>query len=55
MRVITRHLAKEILVSTAFILISLVLFIAFFDLVGQAKNIGSRYNFGMALFLTALK
>lgn len=55
MRVITRHLAKEILVSTAFILISLVLFIAFFDLVGQAKNIDSRYNFGMALFLTALK
>ena len=55
MRVVTRHLAKEILISTGFILISLVLLIAFFDLVGQAKNIGSRYDFGTALFLTALK
>ncbi len=55
MRVVTRHLAKEILLSTGFILVSLVLLIAFFDLVGQAKNIGSRYDFSMALFLTVLK
>ena len=55
MRVVTRHLAKEILISTGFVLISLVALIAFFDLVGQAKNIGNRYDFSMALFLTVLK
>ena len=55
MRVVTRHLTKEILISTGFVLISLVALIAFFDLVGQAKNIGNRYDFSMALFLTVLK
>ena len=55
MRVVTRHLAKEILISTGFVLISLVALIAFFDLVGQAKNIGNRYDFSIALFLTVLK
>ncbi len=55
MRVITRHLAKEILTATVFVLISLVALIAFFDLVGQARDIGSRYDFSMALFLTLLK
>ncbi len=55
MRVITRHLTKEILIATAFVLVVLVALIAFFDLVSQAKNIGSRYNIGMALFLTVLK
>lgn len=55
MKVVTRHLTKEILVATAFVLVVLVALIAFFDLVSQAKNIGSRYDIGMALFLTMLK
>ena len=55
MKVVTRHLTKEILIATGFVLVVLVALIAFFDLVSQAKNIGSRYDIGMALFLTALK
>lgn len=55
MKVVTRHLTKEILIATGFVLVALVALIAFFDLVSQAKNIGSRYDIGMALFLTALK
>ena len=35
MMVITRHLTKEILQATGFVLLALVALFAFFDLVGQ--------------------
>lgn len=55
MKVVTRYLTKEVLIATLFVLVALVALIAFFDLVSQARNIGNRYNFSMALFLTLLK
>ena len=55
MKVLTRHLAKEVLIATLFVLVALVALIAFFDLVSQARNIGNRYSISMALFLTMLK
>lgn len=55
MKVLTRHVAKEVLIATLFVLVALVALIAFFDLVGQARNIGNRYSISMALFLTMLK
>lgn len=55
MKVLTRHVAKEVLIATLFVLVALVALIAFFDLVSQARNIGNRYNISMALFLTMLK
>lgn len=55
MKVLTRHVAKEILIATLFVLVALVALIAFFDLVSQARNIGNRYSISMALFLTMLK
>ena len=54
MKVVTRHLAKEILVATSFVLFALVALFAFFDIVGQASKIGSRYDFGEAVILTVL-
>ena len=44
MMVITRHLTKEILQATGFVLLALVALFAFFDLVGQLGRIGSRYG-----------
>ena len=55
MKVLTRHVAKEVLIATLFVLVVLVALIAFFDLVSQARNIGNRYSISMALFLTMLK
>lgn len=55
MKVLTRHVAKEVLIATLFVLLALVALIAFFDLVSQARNIGNRYSISMALFLTMLK
>lgn len=55
MKVLTRHIAKEVLIATLFVLVALVALIAFFDLVSQARNIGNRYSISMALFLTMLK
>lgn len=55
MKVLTRHVAKEVLIATLFVLVALVALIAFFDLVSQARNIGNRYSISMALFLTMLK
>lgn len=55
MKVLTRHVAKEVLIATLFVLVALVALIAFFDLVSQARNIGNRYRISMALFLTMLK
>lgn len=55
MKVLTRHVAKEVLIATLFVLVALVALIAFFDLVSQARNIGNRYSVSMALFLTMLK
>ncbi len=55
MKVLTRYVAKEVLIATLFVLVALVALIAFFDLVSQARNIGNRYSISMALFLTMLK
>lgn len=55
MKVLTRHVAKEVMIATLFVLVALVALIAFFDLVSQARNIGNRYSISMALFLTMLK
>ena len=55
MKILTRHLSKEILLATTFVLVALVALIAFFDLVSQARDIGNRYSISMALFLTMLK
>ena len=55
MKVLTRHVAKEVLIATLFVLVALVALIAFFDLVSQARNIGNQYSISMALFLTMLK
>ena len=55
MKVLTLHVAKEVLIATLFVLVALVALIAFFDLVSQARNIGNRYSISMALFLTMLK
>ena len=55
MKVLPRHVAKEVLIATLFVLVALVALIAFFDLVSQARNIGNRYSISMALFLTMLK
>ena len=55
MKVVTRHLAKEILISTAFVLFALVALFAFFDLVGQLKRIGRDYSFLMAVWFTILE
>lgn len=55
MKVLTRYVAKEVLIATLFVLVALVALIAFFDLVSQARNIGNCYSISMALFLTMLK
>ena len=55
MKVLTRYVAKEVLIATLFVLVALVALIAFFDLVSQDRNIGNRYSISMALFLTMLK
>lgn len=54
MKVITRHLTKEILQATGFVLLALVALFAFFDLVGQMGRIGSRYGLLDAFVITCL-
>ncbi len=54
-KVITRHLTKEILQATGFVLLALVALFAFFDLVGQLGRIGSRgYTLLDAFIITGL-
>ena len=55
MKVVTRHLAKEILISTAFVLFALIALFAFFDLVGQLKRIGRDYSLLMAIWFTVME
>ena len=54
MKVITKHLTKEILQATGFVLLALVALFAFFDLVGQLGRIGSRYGLLDAFVITGL-
>lgn len=54
MMVITRHLTKEILQATGFVLLALVALFAFFDLMGQMGRIGSRYGLLDAFIITGL-
>lgn len=54
MKVITRHLNKEILSATLLLLVGLMLLFAFFDLVKQAGNIGNRYSILTAIKLSIL-
>ena len=54
MRVITKQFTKEILLSTAFVLVALVVLFAFFDLIGQLDDVGSGRTMGQAFMLTAL-
>lgn len=54
MKVITRQLTKEILLSTGFVLISLVAIFAFFDLIRHLDDIGPNFSLGKAFLLTGL-
>ena len=54
MKVITRHLTKEILQATSFVLLAIVALFAFFDLVRQMERIGSRYSLLDAFVITGL-
>ncbi len=54
MKVITRHLTREVLVASVFILFALTALFAFFDLVRQLGNIGTRYSLWQAVIFTAL-
>lgn len=54
MKVITRHLTKEILSSCLLLLLGLMLLFAFFDLVKQAGYIGSNYSIWTAVKLAIL-
>ena len=54
MMVITKHLTKEILQATGFVLLALVALFAFFDLVGPLGRIGSRYGLLDAFVITGL-
>lgn len=54
MKVITRHLTKEILQATGFVLLAIVALFAFFDLVRQMERIGSRYSLLDAFIITGL-
>lgn len=49
MKVITRQLTKEILIASAFVMVSLLALFAFFDVAGQSSRIGTRYDIDMAL------
>ena len=53
MRVITRQLTKEILLSTGFLLIALVSLFAFFDLIGQLDDVAEGRTIMHAFMLTA--
>ncbi|MGB8338966.1 MAG: LPS export ABC transporter permease LptG [Burkholderiales bacterium] len=40
MRILTKYLTREVLVATALVFVSLLMLFAFFDVVGELKNIG---------------
>ncbi|MBR2960434.1 MAG: LPS export ABC transporter permease LptG [Burkholderiaceae bacterium] len=52
MKVITRQLTKEILLTTGFVLLALVGLFTFFELMSQIGRIGSRYTLWQALVIT---
>ena len=54
MSVITRQFAKDILLSTLFVLIILIALFAFFDLIGQLDDISSDYTISRAFLSTGL-
>ncbi len=54
MSVISRQFAREILLSSAFVLVVLVALFAFFDLIGQLDEVGKYYSLSVAFLLTAL-
>lgn len=54
MRILTRMIAKEVLISSFFITLALMALFAFFDLIGQASDIGMQYSIFQAFALTAL-
>lgn len=54
MRVITRHLTAQIMMSTALVLLALIGLFLFFDLVSQAGKIGTRYSLAQAFLVTGL-
>ena len=54
MKVMTRHLTREVLVASLFILFALTALFAFFDLVRQLGNIGTRYSLLQAVTMTML-
>ena len=54
MKVIDKQFAKEILLSTGFVLIALVALFAFFDLINQMDDVGTEYTIGTAFLLTSL-
>jgi lipopolysaccharide export system permease protein len=47
-------IAKEVLISSFFITLALMALFAFFDLIGQASDIGMQYSIFQAFALTAL-
>ena len=54
MSVISRQFAKDILLSTIFVLIVLIALFAFFDLIGQLDDVGADYTIGRAFLTTSL-
>ncbi len=52
MKIITRHLTAQIGKATALVIFALIGLFLFFDLVGQADNIGTRYSLLQALMVT---
>ena len=44
MKVVTRHLSKETLIATGFVLFALSALFAFFDFVGRLDEIGTRFS-----------
>ena len=54
MSVISRQFAKDILLSTIFVLIVLIALFAFFDLIGQLDDLGADYTIGRAFLTTSL-
>lgn len=55
MKVVTRHLTKEILQATGFVLLALIALFAFFDLVGQLGRISKGYTLIDAFIITGLR
>lgn len=54
MSVIARHLTKEVLIASLFVLFALTALFAFFEFVRQLGRIGTRYDLIHGLIFTAL-